>query len=410
MLAVGATRRFFLFGVSIGLLAITSLWFVRAAVSESDLETWASVAVGQTIGALGAIVVGYGWSVSGPTRVAAAHGSDRMNEYADALRIRIIVLPAVASAVLIASLLVPNVNGWITFAGSLPVLLSALSASFYFVGAAAPVKLFLLETLPRVTFTALAALSMSLGAIGVVGGLVVQLGGTTIAIAASSIFILRGGLGGVFRRRSPDSPRTTRSLLMRQRSGILSALLVNFYGGAPILIISFLSPVALAQFSVVDKLTKQLLAGSSPVTAVLQGWVPKAGPHSVQRRARLAVMISWLVSSAASALVAVVASPLLVWISAGEYIPPKTTQLLMGALVGLFLVQNAVGYSALAALGRLNLVNLSLAVWAPIGLILVAVLTPYLGVNGALIGVTCGIFGAAIWQSVGAVVPHRREE
>lgn len=408
--ATRASHRFVLFGINIGLLAITSLWFVRAAVIVSDLETWASVAVGQTLGALGAILVGYGWSVSGPTRVAAAGSSERAQEYADALRIRLIVLPVAAGAVLLAIALIPNIDVWIAFVGSLPVLVTAVSASFYFVGTAAPMRLFMLETLPRTALTAVAALLMSVGAIGVVGGLTVQLGGAVVAISASSIYILRSQFRDVFRRRPHGSPRATRSLLRRQRSGILSALLVNFYGGAPILIVSFVAPMALPQFSVVDKLTKQLLAGSSPVTAVLQGWVPKAGVDHVQHRARLAVTISWLVSIATSAAVALVSAPLLAWLSAGEYVPPLSTQLLMGAFVGLFLVQNAVSFSALAALGRLPLVNLSLAVCAPIGLVMVALLAPLLGVDGALLGVTSGIFASAVWQSIGVVVPRRRHE
>jgi O-antigen/teichoic acid export membrane protein len=407
--ATRASKRFVLFGVNIGLLAITSLWFVRSAVGVSSLDTWASVAVGQTLGALGAILVGYGWSISGPTRIAGQTPEDRVGEYADALRIRLLVLPLAALAVLLGLAIIPSIEIGVAFIGALPVLVVAISANFYFVGTASPMLLFVLETLPRTVGTAAAAILMSATVLGVVGGIAVQLAGAILAIACSAIFILRARIGDVFRRRDRGSPRTTVALLMRQRAGILSAILVNFYGGAPILIVSFVAPWALAQFSIVDKLTKQLLAGSSPVTAVLQGWVPKAGAAQLRVRARQAMIISWCVSLVVGALVGVASSPILHWISAGQYTPPVSTQALMGAFVGLFLVQNAVSFSSLAALGRLALVNKSLAVCAPVGLVLVAVLCPAFGVDGALLGVCAGIGVSAIWQSLGVVVGSRGE-
>lgn len=396
-------RRFTLFALNIGLFALASLWFVRAAISSSGLDSWASVAVGQTVGALGAIVVGYGWSIAGPTRVAALNREGQRQEYADATRVRLIILPVAITVVVVIVSLISSVDPLIAAVGSLPVLILALSANFYFVGTATPLRLLMLETVPRVAFTVIACILMSVFGWNVLSGLLIQLLGAIVAVACSAAFILGSSARSLYARGALDTRLSIKALLRRQRSGLLAALLVNFYAGAPILIVSVFAPAVLPAFSVVDKLAKQLLAGSSPVTAVLQGWVPRAGAGRLLARSRAAVAGAWALAAVVGAIVAVLSGPIVDWVSAGEYVPQMLTSTLIGTFVGLFLAQNAVSFSALAAQERLAIVNVSTAICAPIGLILVGLLTPIWGVDGALIGVCGGILGSLAWQSICAI-------
>lgn len=394
-----AGRRFGQFALSIVLLAGSSLWFVRSAIETGGLGNWASIAVGQTVGAIAAVLVGYGWSIAGPVRIAAAPTLEsRRDEYFDALLVRSVLLTGASLVVGLCAVLMPATEPTLVFLGALPVMISALSASFYYVGIASPARLFVAETIPRVAASALAAALLSLGSVDLLGGLLLQLLGAVVAVCSSSFYILGlYGIGPRFRRvRIAD----VRSLLRRQRGGLTASLLVSTVSNAPILIVSAVAPAALGPFSVVDKLSKQVLAGSSPVTSVLQGWVPRDGPRSVKRRARAALLMAWIAGVAAAASMFLVSPVLVHWLAAGSIPPSVATSALMGAFVGLFLTQNAVSFACLAAQKNLAQANLSMAVCSPLGLFLVAVLSPFWGTNGALVGVCAGMVLACIWQSV----------
>ncbi|MCI9858202.1 hypothetical protein [Microbacterium proteolyticum] len=406
--AFSAARRFSQFAASILLLAASSLWFVRAAIEVGGLSEWASIAVGQTVGAIAAVLIGYGWNIVGPVRVAAAHSEEeRQREYVDALVTRAVLVIVASVVVALIVIALPAVDPVLAMLGALPVMMVALSASFYFVGIAQPARLFLLETLPRVGMTSAAALLMSIGLVDLRAGLILQFAGSVLAVSASMLFILK--VAGV--RKVGESVRARRivGLLRRQSGGLTSSLLVTAISNAPILIVSVTAPTVLGPFSVVDKLSKQVLAGSSPVTSVLQGWVPRGAPKDLRARARTAVLLAWIAGTMA-ALAMAVASPLLVhWVSAGEIPPAWTTFALMGAFVGLFLTQNAVSFACLAAQGQLRVANVSLAICSPLGLVLVAFLSTLLGTDGALIGVCAGMGMACVWQTV-AVLRWKRNE
>lgn len=323
---------------------------------------------------------------------------ERSREFADAFALRTLILAVATMAVALAIFLLPEVDVGLGLLGALPVMVIALSASFYFVGLASPSLLFWMETIPRAAFTAAAAFLLLTDSITVPFALAVQLLGNLCAVLLSGTYVLRSGLWRVWMRSSRSDGFLT--LLRRQRQGLASALLAAFFSNAPMLIVTFVAPAIVAPFSVVDRLAKQMLAGSSPVTAVLQGWVPREGVSAVARRARVALAISWLAGVFVALVVAISARPLVHWVAAGEVEPGPLISVLMGSFVGLFLVQNAVSYAGLAAQGRLGVANRSMLVCTPIGLVLVGVLASPLGVVGVLTGICAGMLAACVWQSV----------
>ena len=400
-----AARKFGLFATSIGLLAVTSLWFVRSAIEVASLSVWGSVAVGQAIGAIGAVLVGYGWNLTGPVQIASASLEGRRTQYSTALITRALLLVAVAGMTAVALLLFQVQNPLITMLGALPVMTIALSGSFYFVGTAQPSLLLLTETIPRVVLTSLASVAMSTGVTNVIGGLLLQLVGSAVAIAVSALYILRG------RSRSPIKrglSRRVRHALETQSGGLLASFVVMGVSNAPLLIVSGVAPAALPTFSVVDKLGKQILAGSSPVTAVLQGWVPRAGQAEIRNRARAATAIAWLAGISVAVIVAAISVPALEWLTAGEYTPSTVTALLMGLFVGLFLTQNALSFAVLAALGLIRQVNRSLLITSPLGLLIVVIAAPAHGTDGALAGVCIGMLLTCGWQTACGLRGTRR--
>jgi len=393
-------RRFGLFATSIVLLAVTSLWFVRSAIDIASLSVWGSIAVGQAVGAIGAVIAGYGWNLTGPVQIASASQVERRTQYATALMTRALLLVVIAcvSVLLLWLLRVENLAE--ALLGALPVMTIALSGSFYFVGTAQPSLLLLTETIPRAVLTSAACVAMSQGHVDVVGGLLLQFAGSLVAIATSAAFILRG-----LPLRSPSRGviDRIRGALNTQRGGLLASFVVMGINNAPLLIVSAVAPAALPTFSVVDKLGKQILAGSSPVTAVLQGWVPRAGELRLRGRARTALSVAWLAGATVTVVVAMVSAPALEWLTAGQYVPSMLTAILMGLFVGLFLTQNALSFAVLAALGQLRQVNRSLIFTAPLGLAAVFAAAPTYGTDGALSGVCGGILLACGWQTITAL-------
>jgi len=70
------------YGSSMVLLAITSLLAIPAMVAASGTHAWGAIAVGQSIGGVAAVIIAYGWGLSGPAAIARADQLARMREYA----------------------------------------------------------------------------------------------------------------------------------------------------------------------------------------------------------------------------------------------------------------------------------------------------------------------------------------
>ena len=92
-------RRTFAYAALPLLSLLTPLLVLPVISRAATTAEWSALAVGQSIGLVASLVVGYGWPVLGPPRAAQAGASERRELYADSLVSRLLVLAVVGPAV-----------------------------------------------------------------------------------------------------------------------------------------------------------------------------------------------------------------------------------------------------------------------------------------------------------------------
>lgn len=378
--------RVFGFGASMLLLAVASLMLVPALIEAGGSRTWGSIAVGQSLGSVAAVVVSLGWAVSGPAAIARADAATRRREFTEAVVAQLVAsLPTLAAATTLAAVLGAPARGLAALAAASMALIG-FTSNWYYVGTADPWRLFATETVPRVLGSLLGVVVLRRGA-DVAVGLVCQMLGIAVGVAVSWFVVhwsTRSAAGALDRR-------SLRSVLANQRHGVTTAVVSSAYGAAPVLIVSVVNPAALPVYALVDKLQRQVYVGATPLVAVFQGWVASAAPSAIRRRitaAHLAVLA--LVITAGTALVGL-GDLLFGWLGANQVVVPATTIALTALWFALNLQESVASRVALVPLGRLDFVARATAIGTAAGLSAVAVLASVWGANGALIGICIGL-------------------
>lgn len=86
------------YGLSMIMLALASLMVIPALIRASGDTAYGALSAGQVIGSVGAVVIGYGWGMSGPAIIARADADGRRAEYVEALRARLFLCVPVCLA------------------------------------------------------------------------------------------------------------------------------------------------------------------------------------------------------------------------------------------------------------------------------------------------------------------------
>ncbi len=383
--ATAGLSRMFGFGLSMALLAVVSLMVIPAMVAASGPRAWAAIATGQAVGAVAAVVIAYGWVVTGPARIARSGRAGGVVEYGESLTVRLVIFAPVAGVAAGVSAVVALDHTGLAMLGSLSSATVGLTASWYFVGLSRPYLLLLLETVPRLTGTVAGILLMNGGA-DAAAGLWGQLAGMAGGVILCSAWILWGRARASFGAR-----RKVVRVLAEQRDGVLSSAVSSMYSALPIVIVGFVAAPAQPQFAVIDKLQRQVSAAISPFVTVLQGWVPRAAGRSLTRRVSVALVAT---SGAALVLAAglVLGGPLLVeWLGGGQISVPPAAIALMAAVLGVGLVESVAARACLVAVGRLDYMARVTALGSAVGLLLVVLLASQWGTVGALSGMVAGL-------------------
>jgi hypothetical protein len=100
-------------------------------IKVSGGDASAAIATGQ---AVGAVLIAYGWIVSGPAAVARADAVGRRTEYLESLRTRLVICVPVAAACALVAVLVVRTGQDLAALGSVSTATIGLTASWYFVG------------------------------------------------------------------------------------------------------------------------------------------------------------------------------------------------------------------------------------------------------------------------------------
>ncbi len=378
--------RLFGFGLSVVVLALASLLAIPAMVAASGEVAWGAIVLGQSIGGVGAVIVGYGWGLTGPAKIAGNGATLRRAEYIESLLVKLtLLLPVAAIAALLAFVTAPS-GPLYAVVGAIASTSSGLTAAWYFVGVARPYAMLILETLPRAVGTAAGIVLMNLGYSAIAGVGCIFLGIMAgVAISAAWVF------GSTTREGADHVPRRSLlSVLKSQRHGIASNAGTAAYSAAPLMIVSVVAPAAQPVFALVDKIWTQVIVALAPVCTVLQGWVPRAtGPARAHRaRVALAATSGFVVLLFAGTIA--IAPILTNWLGHGEITVPLAVIIVMAAVTAADFYELVLRSAVLAAFERLDVAVRALIVSSTLSLPLIAVGAVFFGPVGAVTGILFG--------------------
>lgn len=375
------------FGLSMLLLAVASLVAIPSMVSASGPRAWGMIAAGQAVGAVAAVAVAYGWGMSGPATIARADLKGRLSEYAESVVCELLIFVPLGIIAFGLAWLIGRDYGLYAGVGALSTTSVGLTANWFFIGRAQPYALLIGETLPRVAGTIAGILFMASGATALIGVLW-QLIGMLAAFVICTLWILRPW--NALHRRSV-SRRPVKTVLWAQRHGLTATLVSAVYSAAPITIVTLAAPGVQPVYAVLDKVQRQVNAGLSPFTVVMQGWIPRAARAALSTRIRQAMVLSVVFALALAAFMLLIAQDLMHWLGGGQIEPGFVALVLMSAITGVYLFENIVAKAALPALGELGVAARASIVGMAVGLPLVALGAVLLGAEGALAGILVGI-------------------
>lgn len=389
------------FGLSVVLLAASSLLLIPAMVEAGGQRAWGAIAVGQSIGAVAAVIVYFGWGHTGPATIARTDVETGRTEFADSLRTRLVLFgPVALLSCGVAAIVVPAAP-LLAAAGCLSAAAVGFTADWYFVGSRRPFGLLMLETTPRVLGSVVGIVLLINGA-HVIAGPTSMLAGMLVAFAATSWWVLR-------RRPAAAAPaRSVREILVAQRHGVGSGAGTAAYAALPLVLVSLVAPGIQPSYALVDKLQRQLSVALGPVVSVVQGYVPRPDPSVTIRRSRHALLLGAVFSVLIAAAVLAAAPWLLGWLGAGQLQPPYPVMVLMAVFVGLNLWESILARAVLASFDRLNAVALGTVISAVVGLPLVVVGALVYGLVGAFSGLLIGLAARVTYELVVAVLHGRR--
>lgn len=376
------------YATSMVLLAGASLVVIPEMIVVDGKVAWGSIALGQAVGTVSAVIVAYGWQLSGPALVAQGDDSSRRREFEESLVLKVLLfVPAALCSGAVAALFAHQ-RADLAALGAVSTASFGLTASWFFVGLSQPFRLLVAETVPRVLGTLLGIVLMRQGTGGAFTALVCQLAGMVGGALVSSALILATlspQIPGV-RRRSP------RNTLARQANGLGASVTSSAYVSAPLVIVSLVAPAIQPVYALVDKLARQLAVGLTPFVSLLQGWVPRGDAAGRLRRVRQALVVT----AAGSVLVSVVVAglgPFIVrWVGGGFISVGPWMYVLMGLLVGLSLFEVAIAHAVLPTLGRIDIVTKATGFSAVIGMpltVLGALFSVEFAMTGLLLGLLC---------------------
>jgi O-antigen/teichoic acid export membrane protein len=384
MRALSGVTKLVGFGASMALLALASLILIPVMIRSSGEAGWGAIALGQGIGALGAVLVSYGWAMSGPSEIARGDDPTRLREFLGSLKVRAALLPAAGVVLVCVSMLIAPVRSDLAAMGTVVALLAALTSNWYFVGLARPWLLLALETVPRLAFTIVGIAVMENGA-DAITGLAWQSCGLVAAFVCSTWWILHS-------LRATGSTRVSapklRTLLVDHGHGVASSLGSALYSSLPLVVVTVVAPLVQPMYALVDKVHGQVVVGLFPAIYVAQGWVPRAADPAPRARRVL------LGGAAFCALIAVGTLLFGPWLldvlGSGKLQPGTAVVELMALGMALHFYAEIVGHAVLATYRSLRIVAISIVVATVVGLPLVAVGSAGWGVIGALAALNLG--------------------
>lgn len=371
------------YGLSVALTALVTLTTIPIVIAAVGPHAWASLAVAQAVGTSGAIVIGFGWGITGPTEVAAADAGTRERVFADSFRARcLLVLPVSALAVGV-TLFSVNFESLASALNCVSYCLTGLLSGWFFTGTAQPWSFFAFDSIPRVLGAASGALAVWLGA-ALWSLPTAQIVGVLLGIVGTGLRLRVVGL------RQERIRQTPIRVLRQQAHGMLLSGVSAVVTALPPVLVALFAPAALPAYSLGDKLLRFATTGFSPVLQYLQGWVPAVDGGERVRRVRLAARAGTLIAVVGGALFAWLA-PLFGGLLSGEQVEiPMSVASAFGVLLAVLVAAQVFGLVCLLALGAAGELARFTVLGASIGMPLTLLGALFFGAAGAVVGFCAG--------------------
>lgn len=341
------------FGLSTVLLAVVSVASVPAMVGADGIAAWGAIALGQAVGAVASLVVGYGWNVSGPSIIARGGTGARRREYADSVRVKLSLLAPVGVLAAAVAAALSHQHASFAAAGALSATLVSLTSNWYFAGLARPYTWLWLEIVPRVLSTSFGIALMHAG-YGALLGLAATSGGMVLGLIFVSLWVRHTTSSDA----DPPPPKEPlRDILVSRRHGIASMVTSQLFLTAPFVIIAIAAPWAQATYALVDKIRQLVSAGLNPIVVVFQGWVPRAADNALPGRSRAALFVTAGLA-VATGMTLIVCSPTLAnWLSDGQIVIPSSMAFMIACIIAIDLFNSVLAYAVATSFNRVNTVS-----------------------------------------------------
>ncbi|VXC53396.1 lipopolysaccharide biosynthesis protein [Plantibacter sp. T3] len=371
--------RVFGFSSSAAILALLSLVSIPALISELGTTAWSGLAVGQAIGVVGSIAVAWGWGVVGPASIARREAESQRRYYESSLVPRLILLIPASMAIAGIAWLLPLADHAASFLQALAIASYGAASPWYFIGRGMPKQMFLVDTLPRVLVTLAGIAFLYLGADArIYAGL--QLAGTIAVVVLTHLAIV-----GTQRKPAATASAGLRRMtfrLRRQVPALSTAAVAASYLALPLIVMPTISPAAVAPFAMSDRFLKWTVTAITPVTQVLQGWIP-ARDGNFRSRALPALHFSTLFGLACGSTVTFVAPFLSSLLSHNQIQLSLWATAGVGLMIWMTVISRVVSSAILIPLGGVRAVLHSALVGAAVGLLLLVPATLTFGYVGA---------------------------
>lgn len=365
------------YGFSVIIGAILSIAVIPAVIIVAGSDVWAAIAVAQAVGGFGFVLVAAGWGVTGPTSVASLPAEERGAFYIGSLITRSWLLVLILGPAVFVAISLTGHHPLISGVTTATSLLSALSAGWFFVGEASPIRFLLLETLPRNLGTAIGAAAL-LATGDPVWFVVLQGLGALAATAIASANIMSRYRGWAIRL----SPVRAFARLRGQASAISMAATASVYVNFPIVVVQMFIPEATALYALAERIMRLALYSTRPLVQVSQGYVPSPSPVEQVSRARRVMKISGLLGLLGG-LAYALGSPLASSILSGNTLSiPLGLAIPMGIALSAMLISQVTGFACLTAFGLTRVLATSTVAGAIVGALLLVPLALAFGVIG----------------------------
>lgn len=375
---------------------------IPVLIAKAGADDWSNLAIGQAVGTVFAVVVAFGWGVTGPASVAVLGPADTRAYYLQSIRIRaVLLLISVVPSIAVTLVAVHGEHLAATLT-TLTLTTASLGGTWYYVGRGRPRALFFCDTAPRVVSTIVGLVLVLLGAdLAVYSATQLIIGSLQILFPILDVLRMPKEGATVAQERGLRAARHT---LAGQVGAVVVAATGAFYVSAPLIAVGVFVPGQSAVFAVGDRILKFCFNVLSPTAQAVQSWVPDSDRAVLAQRSRVA-----LKASVGFGVVGAVFVAFLLWFGAPLLTGGQVhlDPLLILALAGSFpaiAVSRIAGFVCLVAFDRIRALAVSTVAGAIAGLAALAILTPTLGAVGAAIG----FFASEVAVTVSQVVSLRR--